>query len=804
MTTLLFAAFNRLRPRGGWLPFLLLLVALLCTPAALYHGATDPAGTEAPLLLTPLAVILGLRVAHSRLSARAAAFLGGLLGAILVPVFVGRLLPPLGLLWREIGYTFDWLSQGAQAMAGRPAPFASVAASVWQQLNDLGARLWWWGQTVAAGGQVQDKIIPLLTAALLAWTLALFATWQIYRRRAALVGLLPSGGIATLVAFFSAGIATFYLILFLFCSLSLFAICHFWAQRDRWEQTGTDYPGELGLELVLTLGPSLALLLALAALFPSIYPHPLRDAFWDWMEEPWSEVERVAERVFGPIETGYPRRGAGAASGGELPRAHLLGAPPELSETVVLYVDTNDPPPPRPDQEEVAEALQAPPRRYWRSKTYAIYTGRGWENGPLESRIVTPNRPLDPDLPPGFDLLQQFRIVAAHDGSIYAVNAPQQVDRLMEAWWRAPDDLVQLDAEVESYTVISRPPAPTIAELRAGSPITATLPPDLADRYLALPDTIPQRVLDLAQDVAGSAATRYDRARAIEQFLRAYPYNLDLPQPPSDRDLVDYFLFDLQEGYCDYYASAMVVMARAVGVPARFATGYAQGSYDHEQGRWVVTEQDGHSWVEVYFDGIGWVEFEPTAGLPGLERPGGQGLPEPPGLPLPARDTRWWERIPWPLLGLAALMVLLVAAIAWLWRPRRVRTLAAADLVRDRYARLLRWGSRLGHPPRDGQTPYEYGATLNDALGARGRRSSLRQIRQATVEAPPDVERLTQGFVRTQYSPEPVAEREGWQIRDLWRRLRRWLWWLWLARGSEQETEDGQQQGETDPPTLER
>jgi transglutaminase-like putative cysteine protease len=363
----------------------------------------------------------------------------------------------------------------------------------------------------------------------------------------------------------------------------------------------------------------------------------------------------------------------------------------------------------------------------------------------------------------------------------------------MEAWWHAPGDLAQLIAEVESYTVISRPPEPTIAELRARSPITATLPPDLAERYLALPDTIPQRVLDLAQEIAGNATTRYDQAQAIERFLRAYPYNLDLPQPPSDRDLVDYFLFDVQEGYCDYYASAMVIMARAVGVPARFATGYAQGSYDHEQERWVVTEKDGHSWVEVFFDGIGWVEFEPTAGLPGLDRPGGEDLPEIPLPPLPARSARWWERIPWPLLGLAALMVLLIASIAWLWRPRSVRTLAAAELIRDRYARLLRWGNRLGHPLRDGQTPYEYGATLNEALGARGQRSSLRQIRRATVEAPPDVERLTEGFVRTQYSPEPIPERESWQIRDLWLRLRRRLWWLWLAPGSKEETEEGQE-----------
>jgi transglutaminase-like putative cysteine protease len=779
MVSLLLAALDRLRPRGGWVPFLLLLIALFCIPAVLHHDARDPTASEAILLLMPLAVILGLRLANSRFSARAAAFLGVLLGAFLVPVIVGRLLPPFDLLWHEVGYTIDWLSQGAQAMAGKPAPFSTVGALVWQQLNALSTRLWWWGQTVNGVG-VQDKIVLLLLIPLLAWMLGFFATWQIYRRRSALVGLLPSGLFVSIAAFYRAGLATFYLIVFLFCTLCLVAICHLWAQRDRWEGDGVDYPGDLGSELVLTLGPSLALLLAVAAFFPSIYPRPVSNAFWELMEEPWAEVESVAERLFGPIESGYPSAEGGAGSGGQLPRSHLLGAGPELSKAVVLYVKTNDPPPPRPDQEQAGTAVVGPLPRYWRSETYTRYTGLGWTNDPLESHIVTPSRPLDPDLPPGSDLFQQFQLVAAHDGSIYAVNAPQRMDRLMEAWWHAPGDLARLTSEAESYTVISRPPEPTIAELRASSPSTATLPPDLSDRYLALPDTVPQRVLKLAQEVVGSADTRYDQARAIEHYLRAYPYNLDLPQPPADRDLVEYFLFEAQEGYCDYYASAMVVMARAVGVPARFATGYAQGSYDYDQDRWVVTERDGHSWVEVYFDGIGWVEFEPTAGRPSLERPGGQELPEVPSLPLPAQHTRWWERTPWLLLGLGALMVLLAAFVVWVWRPHRARSTAAADLVRDRHTRLLRWGSRLGHPLRDGQTPYEYGATLADSLGARGQRSPLRQVHQASVEARPAVERLTDTFVRVQYSPEPTTERQGWQIRALWLRLRRQLWWLWV------------------------
>src|SRR5207244_2891849 len=113
------------------------------------------------------------------------------------------------------------------------------------------------------------------------------------------------------------------------------------------------------------------------------------------------------------------------------------------------------------------------------------------------------------------------------------------------------------------------------------------------DRYLSFPATVPQRVRDLAEQVVAQAGakTPYDKAKAIEAFLRAnfkYTTNIEMPQAGVDR--VDWFLFVSKEGYCEYYASAMVVMLRHLGVPTRMAAGYAPGSPDDKTGDYIIKE----------------------------------------------------------------------------------------------------------------------------------------------------------------------------------------------------------------------
>jgi transglutaminase-like putative cysteine protease len=778
MIPLLARLLNLLRPREGWAPLVLLLVAILCLPAAVF----EEGDSGRLFLLAVVATLAGLRLARSGLTSRGAAAAGTLAGALMTLAGVGRLWPSLSLLADEVGESLAW----SRGVPGAAAPLSTLAGFFGRRWNALGTRLWWWGQRAATGGGGpggnQDTVVLELLLASLVWGLCLLAGWQLYRRRAALAGLLPLGLAVALVAFFRGGISSFYLLVCLGCTLALVATARLWRSQARWEASSTDYPDGIGLDLGLSLAPWVAGLLLLGFVAPVITVRPIHDTFWRVMEEPWRRVEQGTERFFGPIDTGYALGLAGSGEGGGLPQSHLLGGGPELGQVTVLTVATNDPPPEKEGRlgdGGTAEEPGAPaPRRYWRGVTYDTYIGSGWQNTPLESRPVPANRPVMPDAPRGFALLQDFDLLAPKGEGIYHANAPYLLDQPVQSWWREGGDLAELRGEVTDYTVISQVPEPTVAKLRSSSAISLPLPADLANRYLALPDTVPERVLALAREVAGEAPSRYDRARALERYLRAYPYSTDLPEPPRGRDIVDYFLFELQEGYCDYYASAMVVMARAVGVPARLATGYAQGSYDREAGHWVVTEENGHSWVEVYFEGTGWVEFEPTAGLPALTRPGGEEVSSP-VRPLPPRTRHWWQLVPWGLVAVIAGMVGLLGVIARLWKPRP--TPSTADRVRARFGQLQRWGRWLRQPLRDGETPAEYGQALGQALEHRGREARWPQARRAAEEAPEQIAALAQAFTETQYGPKPPAERVAWKVRELWHRLRGHLRWLWLT-----------------------
>jgi hypothetical protein len=277
-------------------------------------------------------------------------------------------------------------------------------------------------------------------------------------------------------------------------------------------------------------------------------------------------------------------------------------------------------------------------------------------------------------------------------------------------------------------------------------------------------------VRQLAEKVTEGAKTPYDKAVAIKDFLRGFKYSLTVKPPPNGIDGVDWFLFQEKQGFCTNYASAMVIMLRSVGVPARLAIGYLPGEFDEASGTFIVRAKDYHAWSEVYFPKYGWIAFEPTASTrfeedlttPGDTRGDDSGLfPEEPigiggegGSPggTTPTSTRGGASQPYIILGVSLLM--LAAIIVVYLRLQRFRQeVTSATQV---YAKMCSMASLVRAGPQPYETPLEYCHRLAAVLPLQ-------------TEA---IGTIAQAYVETRFSPrKEQGVYEIGQLRLSWRKI---------------------------------
>jgi protein-glutamine gamma-glutamyltransferase len=168
------------------------------------------------------------------------------------------------------------------------------------------------------------------------------------------------------------------------------------------------------------------------------------------------------------------------------------------------------------------------------------------------------------------------------------------------------------------------------------------IPPVITQSCLRLPLLDP-RIAELASQVTGREPGAFGRAQALERYLRRnYRYSLDLKGRPGSTDPLAMFLFETRAGHCEYFATAMAVMLRQVGIPARLVNGFRAGEYNALGDAWVVRQYDAHSWVEAYLVPYGWIEFDPTPAEPRQARSALAGWV---GSVTEAVDMWWWEGI---------------------------------------------------------------------------------------------------------------------------------------------------------------
>lgn len=267
--------------------------------------------------------------------------------------------------------------------------------------------------------------------------------------------------------------------------------------------------------------------------------------------------------------------------------------------------------------------------QYWRAMSFDNYTGKTWKlSQPEDVEELLPSPPpvfylppFEASIAPYYELTQVYYIQSNQTNLVFASYKPMRV--------YFPVDLIMIDpyesirspvemVEGVTYTVISNVPLYNVDKMLLEPPMDVPLKENIfykrLFRYLQLPENISERTKKLSFDVTKGAYNEYEKALRINNYLKAnYKYNADVERFPSGVDTVDYFLFNSREGYCEHFASAMAVMLRTQGIPARLVTGYAPGEFNPFTGYYEVKISDAHAWVEVFINKYGWVPFDPTA-----------------------------------------------------------------------------------------------------------------------------------------------------------------------------------------------
>ncbi|MGH2788163.1 MAG: transglutaminase TgpA family protein [Actinomycetota bacterium] len=368
----------------------------------------------------------------------------------------------------------------------------------------------------------------------------------------------------------------------------------------------------------------------------------------------------------------------------------------------------------------------------WRGMLFDGYDGTAWtstagEPSPLPGTDQYLNPAAVETGEPRRTISQTFYIQAEQPNTYFSAATPAQI------WsWSRPrvDELGVLRASATltpgtSYGVVS---VKGVADARALRRVSNETVPAELQRYLQLPAGLPERVRKLAQRITAGAGNDYERVRAIEAYLRKnLRYSLDSPVPPSGHDAVDHFLFDARVGFCEQFASATAVMLRTLGVPARVAVGYTPGTKNPLTGLYEVKGSDAHAWVEVYFPGLGWYEFDPTFNVPSAQEDVGDQI-------VLVKLWRWAgahvDGLA-PAAPVAAVAIAVPLGAAWVWSRRRraparggvVNPGIAPGPVARAWERLEADLARRGTPRRDHETASEVMARLVGGRSQPARRS---------------------------------------------------------------------------------
>ena len=704
------------------------------------------------------------------------------------------------------------------------------AGGVGARLEEVVTRMNGWIGAVGGSEISNDRLPFALMLAALVWLMAYFSAWLVFRHRWVWLSLLlPAFALLENQTYLPNSRYPVPLASFLLFALLLLGWLAYVGREERWGMLGMVRRASRVTHLVSVLALA-ALVLGAGWAIPTkeIVVGPLRDSY-QAVREPWEGLETEWERVFAGVASkkssalhtfgeALPLRG-GISLGSDLAflvttdyGAYWRGQTYDFyegrgwlgqaaqRETVpgnTAFADAS---------EATFKKREPVAQRVTMQTSAEVIFAAGLPldvSVPVTAEVALPKTyTFDPQDAPQVSQLPQDLARAA--GRI-AATPGTDVQRLLPSETRlvregrggsvvvtregpaAPDILaLRTTARLKpgvSYEVISSVSVATEGELRTDA---TAYPKWVTDSYLQLPEKLPARVRDLAAQVTRDAGNPYDKAQAIAELLQDYTLTRRIEPPPLNADAVDYFLFVQRAGYSDYFASAMTVLLRASGVPARLAAGYSTGVFNEEDSTFAVSFGNAHAWPEVYFPSYGWVTFEAapgTGGIPRGPRPVAGTLPDdifddpqgpfeffdPFADELFSPDIGSITRPETPSsvggifkavavkagLALGALAALGAAALALVFLTWQAGFLGLG-YAGGIYARMARLGGWAWRKQEREETPGEYAAALAAASGL----------------AAPETDAIATGYMRRRYGGREASGEDRNRLEQAWRSLR--------------------------------
>ncbi len=764
--------------RDNWLhPLLVCLLYLTMALTFVAAGWTEE-GAGVFMGVVAGAVGCGLLVTYARFSAMLMLGFGLLAGLCWTVLLVAGQVPEEGIR--------GLLLQGFNPLQSR----AYLLLGLWGN----------WAREVVTQGFSGNNLSFLLNLSFYLWWIAYFGTWTLLRFGLSWRSLIMAGVVTGVNTYYAPEPVNGLFIFFLFVGLLVLISAHLISLQWRWRDIRIRFSADILFDFMQSGLLFSVLVVGGAWSIPRLGLSPTLNDVLTPISRVW---EDTTDRIAAWNQGVNQQQRAGEAS---FNATLTLGGARVSSDQPVMRV-------------AAAEG------RYWRANVYDVFDGRQWENsGQARSSLRAESTVPVPAWDKRTRRVQQitplrdlgFVVLAAPDIVQMTVPAVARYDVVSDPIFtdlRLPPesgDAAPVDTWELQYVLSQTPLLPDVPYQVLSSLTTATIwdmenasaeiPEDIRARYLQVPASVDPAVAQLATTLTAGAKTQYAKAKALETALRRIPYAEDIKGAPPGTDPVGYFLFELQRGYCDYYATSMVVMLRLLDIPARLATGYAEGEFQPETQDFLVKQEDAHTWVEVYFAGLGWIEFEPTAGESVLIRAAGgpPAAPDPDNaggtnaLPDNLQDLLDQGRDPedpfsessildafdpaavppaastdWRIWIAGVLVAIALIGGGWRWRRWHLTRHPLEDAVGRIYDRLMRWGVRLQLPFQACDTPLERGQALA----------------QAWPQLAAEFDAICLSYVRLQYGtrvPRSGQMQAQIQTERAWRQIQGVFWRRWL------------------------